>query len=380
MKDTFFKVSMFFVLALNSNLASVFGWENQTLFVSCFPLVLFIIREVLKDKVKIHKSNAIELFIIFLGLVVLIIKGMEMFKPVFMFFILPYFLSIYLSGINLQRKRSLQHVLFLILAIEVILSIYERSTLTILLESEDEYALTNIDGDDWSFRASGLYGHPLINAMIITILTGFIIYSEIKIKYKISILLSVIISLFCFNERGNILLMLVMSIPFIYMVLRKLEPIKRLFVFLSLIIALVYAYNILSTSDFGGRLFNHELSSSDSSTMARFKAFDAFEKVDLDYLLWGFGNDDVYVSDILWIENGYIMILLKYGVIIGIPLLFSLLFYIIRKIKDYSNYYGWIVAFAFLILGFTNPHLSSHIQWIFFICGYYAFRPQIITK
>ena len=61
--------------------------------------------------------------------------------------------------------------------------------------------------EDWGvsgFRSAALHGHPLYNALMVSISMAFILFSPLKIKYKMILWSMGYVSILCFNTRGSI--------------------------------------------------------------------------------------------------------------------------------------------------------------------------------
>jgi hypothetical protein len=113
--------------------------------------------------------------------------------------------------------------------------------------------------------------------------------------------------------------------------------------------------------------------------MARLEAFRAFDYLNNSELLIGGNhlNDKVAAKmHLAAVENGIISILLDYGIVLGIPLLWYLFLFQKEKLSVFPWWNKWLILLLFYGIGFTNPHLSNPMQWFIFICSYYAFRPK----
>lgn len=147
--------------------------------------------------------------------------------------------------------------------------------------------------------------------------------------------------------------------------------------------AFFFFYNLITTTDYGGRLINHESGLDDSSTMARFEVFSVFDYINWNQLLWG----DLGLSDYLMavmglagIENGYIVLVLKYGLIFGGLLIYLLTKYQWQALHIYSKEGRLILFFLFIILANTNPHIAHGVPWVFWVTSYYLLRPSFIKN
>lgn len=165
-----------------------------------------------------------------------------------------------LEFISNSQRTKLRNIVLLLFVVEIGIALFERSTNTVLFALEDSYAFINSYGDSWSFRASALYGHPLANAMIVMIIALFVMASEMSKNKKILLLAFAFMGLFCFNERGNILVTLVCVIPILYNQMGRLSNKEKMRVYLLFMVVFVGIVYILLNTDLGGRLFYHDSS------------------------------------------------------------------------------------------------------------------------
>ncbi len=384
MKKLVFFISILSSLLLNSNLADLFGFGDSRLTVSILLLIIFLVYEILNNKIVISYRVMPETCLIIMGCIIIIaeyIVGNNYVRLSLQFLFLPFVLSMYLLTKKKEYQSVLRYSIYIVLIIEILMVIYERLTYSVLLSTEDQYLITNSSGDLWSFRACGVYGHPLTGAMILSVTNIFVLVSDLKLKNKIFIFVSIFIGLFCLNERGNIVITFVSSIPFIFHFLNKQKGYSRFLGYFFIVLLSVFLFYGLAESTFGGRLFHHKEGFSDASSQQRLEAFDAFNHLNKDIVLWGFGEKEIILYNLTFAENGYINILLKFGVVLGIPLILFLLYYLYKRLYVYRWQDALLIAFVFLGIGLTNPQLGNPLQWLFFVVNFFAFYPNMnVTK
>ena len=343
--------------------------------------IFFLLYKKRNSKTSISINNIPILFmIIFLGIILLVFKTQydsNYSSHIFSFF--PIFLvAICLEKASIHELKLSRIAFLLFIILNCCLIFYERKTMTVLLWNSEEYSLGRDDITDLTmFRASGFTGHPVLGGFLLSIELAFIQFSKFnqKIKYLFTVLL--FLALLCVNSRANIVLSALVSV---YLFKKTILSKKnRLIKILVVSFAFYFFYNLITTTDFGGRLLNHESGIDDSSTMARFEVFSFLNYVSWDQILWGdLGLVDylMNVMELLGLENGYIVIILKYGIILGGLLIILLTKYQWQALRVYGNV-GIILFFQFIILANTNPHISHAVPWIFWIISYYLFRPSL---
>lgn len=372
-----FFLSIFCPIFLDTNLIYILGLGENRTTIAYIPMVVFTIMEIFKQNFNISKLSAT---IVLLGILGFLLKSSidqaEVFKRYLTFFIIPFLFTGCLDKITIRQKEIMQKVLFFFLLVEFCMAFYERMTLSVLFNSDSYHTMS--EGTTWTFRSSALLGHPLGNAMAISIINIFILCSQLSFKIKVSSYIIVLISLFCFNERGNIIISFITSLPILFLLYKKESlhnKIRFKIVLLPLFCAFIY---ILSTSDWGGRLFNVD-HSQDASLLARIEALDSFSYLTQEELFWG--SPDNYESltnkmGLVGIENGIITILIYHGLIIGVPMLIFLILFQYRILNSsYSLLPKILILITFYGIGVTNPHMSNPYQWFIFISSFYAFHP-----
>ena len=380
-----FVVAILSILFLNSNLANNLGLGNVVTTVSFGPFMVYFVCKIFVGGLKVSYNSRYIVLILLCGCLAFLIKlllNQDMFKDILVFYILPYFLAYSLEFISNSQRTKLRNIVLLLFAVEIGIALFECSTNTVLFALEDSYAFINSYGDSWSFRASALYGHPLANAMIVMIIALFVMASEMSKNKKILLLAFAFMGLFCFNERGNILVTLVCVIPILYNQMGRLSNKEKMRVYLLFMVVFVGIVYILLNTDLGGRLFYHDSSftKDDHSMTARFEALSSFDHLTNSELWWG--APELYdklllVMNLAGIENGFVAILLKYGIIIGGITL--LLFFLLQNHMLKGYYSFWIrffILLAFYSIALTNPHIAGPRPWLIFIVSYYAFRPK----
>ncbi len=257
--------------------------------------------------------------------------------------------------------------------------LYERKTMTVIFWNSEEYALGRNDIIDLTmFRSSGLTGHPVLSGFLLSIELAFIQMSKIKQSYKYILTVLLFFALLCVNSRTNIGISALISI---YLFKDAILSKKNRFIKIAIIVVLFYFfYDLIINTDFGGRLLNHEVGSNDSSTMARFEVFSFLDYIDWKLLIWGDFEAVGFLMTVMGldgIENGYIVLLLSYGLLLGSILIIALTIYQWKALAVYPKDQRIILFLMFILIAFTNPHIGHNIPWIFWVVSYYLFRPSI---
>lgn len=324
-----------------------------------------------------HLGNTNNLIgIILLGVVLLIINYQN--APRVWTFFRVFLVALVLEQ-ALERDLKLSKILFLLFVIlNCFIMLYERKTMTVIFWNSEEYALGRNDIIDLTmFRSSGLTGHPVLSGFLLSIELAFIQMSKIKQSYKYILTVLLFFALLCVNSRTNIGISALISI---YLFKDAILSKKNRFIKIAIIVVLFYFfYDLIINTDFGGRLLNHEVGN-DSSTMARFEVFSFLDYIDWKLLIWGDFEAVGFLMTVMGldgIENGYIVLLLSYGLLLGSILIIALTIYQWKALAVYPKDQRIILFLMFILIAFTNPHIGHNIPWIFWVVSYYLFRPSI---
>lgn len=237
------------------------------------------------------------------------------------------------------------------------------------------------------FRSTALYGHPLNNALIMSVLT-IILFLATKNSYlKMAVLAAGMISIFCFGARGALLG--VFGGIFLNIILNAFgftkDPnrnIKSGLMYLAsfaLILILV-----ISFTNLGDRITG--LAHVDESAEARVGTLNILGQVSLDDLMWtGVSLDKVdklqYLSGVEIIENFYIVWLLNFGLVITTILIISLIRFLYNMMKNVGADVKLPILFTLIVVSSTNNSLSTstHVITILVMAYYILLDFKVLT-
>ena len=331
---------------------------------------------------KSSNNNDVPLFrILVFGCLVLIFKSLQdksTFEPIFLFFQV-FLVALLLEHASKQDLRLSKIMFVLFIVANCLLIFYERKTMTVLLWDSEEYSANRNDIHDLAiFRSSGFTGHPVLGGFILSIVLAFIQMSKMKQNFKYILTILMFFALLCINSRANIGMSGLVSLYLFKDAL--LNKKHRFFKVLAVFLGFYFFYDLIATTDFGGRLLNTESGTNDESTMARIEVFSFTDYLTWNELLWG----NFYLVEYLMlimgldgIENGYIVIVLKYGLLAGSILIVLLTSYQWKALRVYPKDQRIILFLLFILIANTNPHIGHSIPWIFWILSYYLFRPSM---
>lgn len=317
-----------------------------------------------------------EVFVIIIALMDILIRFMlgqnEAIRSTLFFFIIPMLVSTLIATISYKKKSNVVKVVILIYVVECVLAIYERINLInffpVVTEGDDIGAIQEQISE--GFRSTALLGHPLNNALCVSIIMGFIVCAKINKFFKISLILLGFVAILAFNARGAILIWGVIGG---YIVLfssgggwKRLINTSLLLV--SCMLFIFYSYDFLIDYGFGDRLLNDGII--DGSALTRFEVFSSFDFISTFDLWLGNSSNYAYVTNKLMaggVENSYITIVIRHGIVLGL-LFFGAYYLLVKKlIRGYSLQHKVIIFASFILVGSTNNGLAVWLPWGFFL-------------
>jgi len=271
----------------------------------------------------------------------------------------PALILLYFENINSNKRRILKKILLLFFILECILALYERYTTTLIFGNLEilgltEYQDEKLENLNTIFRAQSLLGNPLTNAHLVCIMVGIILNSSLRLNYIYIYFIIGILSVLCFNARAATLSLFFVVPIFFFKIKNKLNNNQMnslLFLFIGGLLSITY---IMFNSNLGGRLvFGNKLL--DESASARFQALDIFWK------FYNTGNPflgNYKVDNFKLTENGYINLMIKFGIPFAFLFILSQIFLIFSRLKIYDNKGKSIILICFFIVGFSNNNLA----------------------
>lgn len=253
----------------------------------------------------------------------------------------------------------------------------------VIYEYSNQINLLSFDlSGESRFRATGLWMHPLMNAILHTVCVFLILTSNVNKFVKINTVLIGVYVIFMFDARlATVTLFLGISyIAYLF----GFFSAKRIIYFVIVFIAAFYFFDYLETSDLGGKLFDSNKNSlEDPSTVARFKAFQIFWDADFSTLLFGADKFKIlFKYGCVEIENALFEFIFLSGSIIVIPYLYIYIKGIFGMMKDIDIIFKVLILGSFLFMCMFCSSFSKSFMWMAFIFFYKGFGPyeQIPNK
>lgn len=217
------------------------------------------------------------------------------------------------------------------------------------------------------FRATALIGHPLLNA-IVTATTMMVAVGYLKgWGVRFVIIVTHCLGLLAFGGRtafviGIAMLVLLAMLRTAHELLtRHVTHFKAIAAIVMMLVVPALFFVAIGSLGLGERIV--EGFQWDSSAQARLHSFDLLSYLTVNDLVFGISSsrfiqylDQLYLLET--VENFWIILLARFGLIGFVPFLVALIFFLYRLMRD-GGQVGWIVVLGFLVIASSNNSLAS---------------------
>lgn len=236
------------------------------------------------------------------------------------------------------------------------------------------------------FRSAAILGSPLSNALFVTILMVFYLFSpRLPMKQKIPLWFLGLIAVFCFNARAAIAVNLLSLVAFVCKEFFILNTEKRYQYILFLSVTTCIVLFLLYSHNFGNRFWETDSFSKDGSIRIRLRLFKYLLKVDWSDYLWGYSSSKINhimetVIGVKVIENFWILYIFRLG--FPLTIYFTVLYSRLcaNLLASYPLFDKVVISSSFLILASSNNSLYVNFIPLFtFILCAYTYSPILIS-
>lgn len=372
------KTLLILILFIGLNIARTIGIDYKL-----FQIIImaFAIAIACKNKIIFHNKTIITLSIIILlfGFHAISLYGAEGSLGILLTLLTTPILLIPYNRITSKQGNIYFKILCIFFISESVFAILSTITGQIFVKLPFEAATFNTT----EFRAYTFHGTSLSDALIVTTIMSFILYSPLREKYKICMWIIGFISILCFNCRAAIVMNVGLFIIYILRNILKNGRIKFSLIFFIILISAISYY--IFKAGVGRRLLEHGLYDENSAAV-RTNTLLVLTELNLEDFIMGIPKNlrIVYLYNYSGNANGisenfWIDFLFEYGIIF-IFFWFFLYYRICYPfLKYYSKTNAFILTTAFAILASTNNSLSTTFVplFVFIICCY-LFVPKIL--
>lgn len=287
-------------------------------------------------------------------------------------------------AIAMQQKRKPKiFIMFFVLfyVLECGISVYEKISMTHFYEYkniENFSATRSLMDDNMVFRSFSLMFHPLFNANTVSICLAFIFCSnQIRRIYKYALIVLGLLALWGFNSRGALMIWGILI--FYRIALYKAKLSYTIIILCVSYFAIPPLLEWIMYSGVFGRLT--EIDFSDSSTLTRFAAFDAFQSEDwsMENILIG-GKTICYPGTQLILENGPLLDLGYWGIVIGLIKVVCEILITYKAIVKYTTKDKILILLAVWGVAFMNN--NSFQTWLMpmFVMACVTFNEHMLYR
>lgn len=319
--------------------------------------------------------------VVVLCMVKYLIQDVPAIERMYLTFISPMLISILLFNSTLTSRKVLRALILLFFLVECLLAIYERVSSINVFPYIDEDTIENLA--DLQFRSTAILGHPLLNALVVSIIMVSVMISDSKLMIKGWVYTLGLVAILCFNARAATLIWVLLSLITTFYLLRSKRGRSRtklIVIAFVICVAIGVGYLIL-VEGFADRLVNNNANGGlyDSSAKARIDVFAAFDYVKDRDLIFGQSAYYLMITDKLGqagVENSYIVLILYYGVPAFLLFVLSYFFWLSKYLKNLSTLEKCMLFLGFILLGSANNSLVDQAPWMFFVLCANSFLPN----
>ena len=383
-------LTLFIFLFIGQNVCLKLGLDGMQIEAFILSLAIFIIIcEKPFSLFKVKGLIPLFLFTSIYGLLKLIIDTGEGSRSIVIVIVgSPILLSAVILAIRKapQQLPTIKKIFLTFYLLETSIAILERIIgINIFPWNSDNIFNIQYDGIT-DFRSTGLHGHPLQNALIVSIYMIFILISNIELKKKIVLWIWGFFAIACFNTRaalvGNGLLLMTYFLYTLFFDKNFNKRLKRKIAF-SLFFILPLIPILLVKLNLGGRLFEYGLK--DGSSEVRVTVWSIFNYFPIQSFLFGVNFKELEIimeqSGIYATENFWIDWILRFGLLFTIVLIILYTRLLNHLFSGYQTFHKWLAILGFLLIASSNNSLSvSFIPLSFFLIIALIYKPNLKYK
>lgn len=332
--------------------------QNTIVLAVTVVLCCFSLPDILFSRKNVREARRLLIFMVLYWIFQMLYNGSTGSRKLGIIMYLPVFVYLVFASHSIINYKIYRKFLYGAYILECTLAILEYVFKTHFFRMAE-----NADVDKWSeFRSLGLYGHPLQNALVVLVFLLFILEFENRLAVKTYMSSLGIIAIACFNARFA-MVMSVLCYLLYYIKLCVNSNISKAgrtkMVFFLCFFFLIGAYLFLH-GHLGDRLLNNGLY--DDSAAVRLEVFNIFESYNLRYFMFGLSLEDNefvrFDSGISAVENFWFNILLSYGLVFILGLIFFYYSFYKHLFEKFSLSRKLFLFVPFIVVASSNPSLA----------------------
>lgn len=358
----FIFLSILFYLLFNQSLIFLWGGQFQFVYSSSLIILIAVISQIrFSDKQNYYFKLGV-LISTLLVIVKITLQQYSQIQTIASLMLIPILHYSNLRQLGNSSKIYIQSLILVFYVAECILAIIEKYLGFSFFSTYNFEVFGYLDYQNNEFRSTSLLGHPLNNALSVSIIMSFIYLSRFNVYFKYIFIILGISALFSFDARAAIIIwMLILTLDIYIKFISKGNLIVS-FLIISLLYFVIDYFNLY------GRLFYSHLSDGSVNTRINvLKTFDVFNGYDI----W-FGDatkKDKIISYLgaAGIENSIVALIVDYG-LIGLFLIIIFYYKFLKfEFKQLKLNAIVLLLVSFILLGSTNNGLLNPIPLFLFI-------------
>lgn len=368
-----------FIYVLTTNIGQRLGIDPKL--VTYFLLVYSLLNIIFKGWLKLLFHTPLVLVVLCVVIAVLMRLSMGIMGNSFlvlMNLLLPALLLFLFEQINVSR-RNVKKVLLNIFVLNSCIAIVE---FVMKSHAIGWYETAYVDGyvsfDDSTFRSVALFGGPLTNAELTCIINGFLLFSNIKMKYKLFFLGTV--AILAFNARTSFFMNAAIFVLYSIINFHSFSNKQKRLLIGSMFLIMVVVSLIVFNTNMGSRLMMSDKTDGGSIDV-RLQLFDYVMTLNYKDFLFGMSYNDFLnlrtAIGVKVIENFWLNYIFHFGIIV-VALFIVAYFFVIKSIfRAYKLSTKLILVLGILIImSSTNGLYSDYRSFLMLLLCGYAFAPQ----
>lgn len=376
-------ILLFFISS--NTLCFFFGTDNIFLLIHpafyCFSLGILLTK---RKQLLLHKELIILLTTLIFILVFNFRTGREVdiklyINSLFLPVLVSFYVLIFYKD-NVRLKEYVSKIIIVFFLIECVWALSERLLNLNIIPFVTTNTTLAILQDLALFRSSALWGQALPNAIVVSIINSFILFSNgFSLKRKCQLFFLGILAILYFNARFALLVNALLFIVFVCNTLfnHSISKKEKRYIVFFLTVATLGIYVLIFNYSFGGRLVEMGLYDEGSADI-RVRIFDIFLYSQISDFWFGIPASQLDLlryrtaTDLYIMENGWMILLFRFGIVFLVLLIVLYIPLFKRFVLNFTRKQATILLLFFMIMMSFNNAIATWDAFIsvFFLCCY----------
>lgn len=368
-----------FIYVLTTNIGHRLGIDSKLVnyFLLIFSFLYILIKE--KAGVLFHSTFGIVLYCAVITVIMRVSEGImaDSFQ-VLMNLLFPA-LIVFVIRLMKTTKNEMQGIIIKMFIVNSFVAIFEFILKSHLIGwYEAGYTEGYISYQDSAFRSVALLGGPLANAEITCMINAFVLFSNIKNKYKLFCLGT--LAILAYNARTSFFMNAAIFVLYAISNFHNFSLKQRKMVLGAMILIAAFVGFLAFNTNMGSRLFMTDKTDGGSIDI-RLQLFDYVMSLNFKDFLFGMSYTKFQILQefigVKVIENFWLNYIFHFGIVV--TLIFTVAyFFVIREIfSEYKRTTELILVLGIIIImSSTNGLYSDYRSFLMLLLCGYIFAPS----